>query len=359
MKYRRFTLLILVMILLFSLAGCGIRTRVFDGAGDTDENEPEEITQMESILPPEEREETQPETTEEEQQEPEADEMTEPEEEKTPEEEPDQTAPTEEDPNAERREYSSEASAEVSPDAETDVIAQAPETDALPAPQEGDSDDSAARETIEETELDVTETVPEDTAEDLSASNDGETADTALEYYQTLLDSRLKSQFECQKLYIYWETSTDYQTVYKTSIEHQIILLSGGYDVSAKLLEDALNVDDGWIGRKNPGAVVKCVDSSVLGSGVTSTSSAQSVLSDMLLRPGWETMDAVKTETVILISDELMRSAAGQTAAAVYIAKEMYPTIFEDIDADGALKLLMEESAGTEVSGVYAYTGNS
>ena len=72
--------------------------------------------------------------------------------------------------------------------------------------------------------------------------------------------------FECQRFYIYWETAEDYHTVHKSSDEHQIISNAGAYDVSAKLQNDALIVDDGWIQRKDPGVIVKVVERSSLAA---------------------------------------------------------------------------------------------
>ncbi len=93
--------------------------------------------------------------------------------------------------------------------------------------------------------------------------------------------------FECQRFYIYWETAEDYHTVHKSSDEHQIILNAGAYDVSAKLQNDALIVDDGWIQRKDPGVIVKVVERSVLGSGVSSTRQAETVCGALKTREGW------------------------------------------------------------------------
>lgn len=59
-------------------------------------------------------------------------------------------------------------------------------------------------------------------------------------------------------------------------------------------------------------------------------------------------------------SGAFLRSAdhAGEeTAAAVYLSKEMYPSLFEDVDADEALRLLTEEAGGTPLSGIFAYAG--
>ena len=57
-----------------------------------------------------------------------------------------------------------------------------------------------------------------------------------------------------------------------------------------------------------------------------------------------------------MLSGELLQSASGRTAAAVYLAKLLYPEQMQDVDADEALRALIEESAGRAPSGLYAYT---
>ena len=117
-----------------------------------------------------------------------------------------------------------------------------------------------------------------------------------------------------------------------THLEHQIILNAGAYDVSAKLQNDALIVDDGWIQRKNPGVIVKVVERSVLGSGVSSTRQAETVCGALKAREGWSGLDAVRNGRVILLSEELLSGQARRTGAAVLLAKAMYPSLFSDTD---------------------------
>ena len=271
---------------------------------------------------------------------------------------PDAEAPTEEDPDAERKTYSSEADAALTPDAETSVISPDDAADAPAVPSSDNSSDGGG-ENLETDDADqtVTETVSADEAEDIGTAEDGAAADTVLLYYQTLLRDRLGSLFECQKLQAYWETTTAYTTVFKTSAEHQLILDAGAYDVSAKLLEENLTVDTGWVQRKNPGMIVKVVGPDILGSGVQSTAAAKAAADELTARDGWAGLDAVKNGKILVLSSDLLTTQARKTAAAVYLSKEMYPSLFEDVDADEALRLLTEEAGGTPLSGIFAYAG--
>ena len=262
-----------------------------------------------------------------------------------PEEEPD--GPSGEAEDSERREYAPDAEGELTPEAETPLAAaaEAPGGNASPAEGEG----APANVESEGAEKTALETLPAEEAEELGIQETGETADSMETYYLTLLDSRLGALFECKRLYVYWETDEDYRTVCRTSLEHRLILGAGAYDVSAKLLEENLTVDDGWISRKKPDVVVK-----VAGGG-SLDAAARSLGAELAARPGWEELPAVREGRVLLLSGRLLESRAGQIAAMVYLAKLTYPEQMEDVDPDEALRALTEEAGGSPWSGAYAF----
>ncbi|MGN1021473.1 MAG: hypothetical protein ACI4O7_14010 [Aristaeellaceae bacterium] len=268
--------------------------------------------------------------------------------------EPDPNAPSEHDPDARRREYQEHAGAELTEgEARTLVLTGGSGRDVIGEEEQPSAD--AAQE-ADEASLTAREILSRQEAEQLGISREAPRADTVYQFYQTLLASKVGSLFECKRLYVYWETPVDYQTVYRTSAEHSVILLAGGYDVAAKRQEDALMVDDGWISRKAPGCIVKCVDASVLGSGVRSGREARTVLAALLARPGWQAMDAVRAQKVLVLSAELLDTRWGQLAAALYMAKTMYPAEMADVDPDEALRLLAQEATGADISGCFAWT---
>ncbi|MBO4913764.1 MAG: hypothetical protein J5449_01030, partial [Oscillospiraceae bacterium] len=255
---------------------------------------------------------------------------------------PETEARSEPDEDTQRREYAADASGELTDEAETPLYAPAEEAENTPEANGGEPVNTEA----DGGELTATETVPADEAEQLGADEDGETADSAAQYYLTLLDSRLGSLFECKRLNVYWECAEDHLTVYKNSQEHDIILCAGAYDVSAKLLEENLTVDDGWVSRKNPDVVVK-----LAVGGALDAASAHGVCEELASRPGWEGVNAVREGRILVLSAQLLETPEGRLAAAVYLAKLMYPGQLEDVDADEALRELTGLSAG-----MFAYT---
>ena len=263
-------------------------------------------------------------------------------------------APAQDDRAARRRAYSDSAPAVLSEDAARAVQAFSPD-EALPVrPAPGEGESGTARED-DLGGMTVTETLPSDDAQELGVADDAPSAETALQYYETLLASRTGSLFECKRLYVYWETTADHVTAGRDADAHAVILLAGGYNVAVKRPADALAIDDGWISRKAPDCVVKCVPSGVLGQGVLGGGAAKSICAALLARPGWRGLPAVRAGRVLLLSEELMATRAGRTAAAVALAQVMYPDLMADVDAEAAARQLLEESVGADVGGQYFY----
>ena len=261
---------------------------------------------------------------------------------------------TRENPEASRREYDESRPAEILPGSERTVhgAGEGPGYSGS-----GEESDRSAAKLNEDAEKTAKQTVPAEEAEQKGVSEDAAEADSAMTYYSVLLQDRMGSLFECQRKNVYWETKEDHVTVFKTSPEHALILNAGAYDVSARLLEANLHVDDGWIGRKNPEVIVKVVDRSVLGTGAGSAGAARSVYAGLLSREGWSGMEAVRNGRVLLLSEELLEAPHLQLAAMLILAKTANPELFADLDADRALEMLSEEATGTVPAGIFCYSG--
>ena len=118
--------------------------------------------------------------------------------------------------------------------------------------------------------------------------------------------------------------------------------------MSAKLLEENLTVDAGWVSRKNPDVIIKVVDRASLENGA-------SICQSLSERPEWSGIAAIQAGRILLLSRELLNTQAGQIGAMLYMAKLMYPDQMADVDADEALRALTEEATGVAASGRYIY----
>ena len=170
-------------------------------------------------------------------------------------------------------------------------------------------------------------------------------AETAQRYYAALLQSRLRTLFECKKQNVYIETQAAFITVYKASAEHALVLSAGGYDVAGKRMENDLTVDGGWVQRKNPDFIVKFVAASALNGDT---------LGELLARDGLRETAAAKNGRALLLCESMTDAPQLQTAAALCLAKAMYPDLFADIDAAQAVGQLADE-AGAQTGGPWFY----
>ena len=259
---------------------------------------------------------------------------------------------TKENPEASRKEYDENAPAEIVPGTDRLLHEAGEGNGASAANTDAERAVSMRNDQAEEA---ATQTVAAQEAEQRGVSEDAAAAESAFDYFTVLLQDRMGSLFECQRMNVYWETAQDHVTVHKTSPEHTLILNAGCYDVSARLLMENLLVDDGWVARKNPGVIVKMVDGSILGGGVGSDRAAKVVYESLQSRDGWASVDAVKNRRVLLLSRELMDAPYLQTAAMLMIAKTANPDLFTDVDLNEALQMLAEEAAGTLPAGVYFF----
>ena len=205
--------------------------------------------------------------------------------------------------------------------------------------------DSRALQLDSAAKLAAVKTLPAEEAERLGVSESAPVAETAQRYYAALLQSRLRTLFECKKQNVYIETQAAFVTVYKASAEHALVLSAGGYDVAGKRMENDLAVDGGWVQRKNPDFIVKFVAASALNGDT---------LGELLARDGLRETAAAKNGRALLLCESMTDAPQLQTAAALCLAKAMYPDLFADIDAAQAVGQLADE-AGAQTGGPWFY----
>ena len=194
--------------------------------------------------------------------------------------------------------------------------------DSLPADRIRDGGDLTARQTVDSQD-----------AERMGISDTAPAAESALIYYTVLLQDRLGTLFECKRLNLYLEMPEDHLTVFRPSPEHAMIQECSLYDVSARLLEENLRVDDGWISRKNPDIMVK----------VVSGPATSRQMEDFRARPGLQETNALKSGRVLLVSESMLTSPCRQTIVKLKIAAMAYPDLFADMDLNQASRMLMAE----------------
>ncbi len=257
-------------------------------------------------------------------------------------------------PQADRKEYDETADTEIVPGASYTAAGEGAGEAAANETAEADRRESMMDD---EAEKSATRIVSAGEAERMGVAEDAKSAKTAADYYRVLLADRLGTLMECERLNVYWETETEWRTVYRKSPEHQMILDGGCYDVSNRLTEERLGVDAGWVARKNPDIIIRVVPAGVLGSGVYSADAAEELRNGMLRREGWGGIRAVQTGRVALIAPEMTEAPHLKVAAELLIAQTAYPKLFGDVDVGEALKAMTEEATGSIPEALFFYEG--
>ena len=263
--------------------------------------------------------------------------------------------PTVEDPRSEKREFDETASAEIVAGTDRELHGGG---DGAGLSAWGGEGAPSAPKIDAQADKTATQTLPSQDAERMGASEDGEEAPSSLTYYTVLLRDRLGTLYECKRMNVYWETEEDHVTVSRDSAEHALIAESGSYDVSSRLLPENLLVDDGWIARKAPDVIVKAAPEGVLGHAVASPTAARALRAELIARPGWKEIPAVRQGRVLLVSREFLEAPHLRTALELLLAKTAYPSLFADVDVSAALAALTEEAAGTPAEGIWYVGGD-
>ena len=222
------------------------------------------------------------------------------------------------------------------------------------APQDGISSSNGGAAAAEEATDRLAETEIVEQESETNPADEGGAVGVIIDESAQFLRAGLGALYECEKGYVYIEGVADYVTAARGSAMHSLVVEAGGYNVAEKLQGAAPVVEADWVLRKNPNVIVKCVDS--LGAGVTSSAAAQATIALLTSRPGWENIGAVMSRTIVLLSEELLKTEEGRLLAKLYIAEAMYPTLFAQKSIAKIAEELAAAGGKSFMDGLYVYS---
>lgn len=161
-----------------------------------------------------------------------------------------------------------------------------------------------------------------------------------------------------EPLRTYWEIYADYKSVGKDSGGDQIMAMAGVTNLAGAETAGHPKVSDEWVISANPQLIVR--ESSALkgatGPGVTDTGTVEALYNSLVSRPGWDSIDAVRTGRIIVLDTAITTNPLGFTLAPLYIACEAYPERFAGDDPDELLAEMLDAYwPGQGRAGLYAY----
>jgi iron complex transport system substrate-binding protein len=146
-----------------------------------------------------------------------------------------------------------------------------------------------------------------------------------------------------------------------TSGAHQKIEKCGGRNIFADVSESSVEIDPEEIIKRNPDIIIKKIRAADLGgSGYHSddTSKLKETWEDLMNRPEWSNVSAVKNNRVYIIHLDLLYGLSDPVAMA-YWAKWFHPDLFEDLDPQAIHQEFIDEFLSIDFNvyehGVFVY----
>jgi len=178
-----------------------------------------------------------------------------------------------------------------------------------------------------------------------------------VEKYFRLIEERLQKVKPEERVKVYLEGRTgDYVTYAQGSGGDERIALAGGVNIAANEPGRYPKVSAEWVLAQNPQVVIKEVlhTNIPMGYGITEPGKLEEMRKNIMKRPGWEGLDAVKKGRVYLISTELSGSPR-DVVLLCYYAKWFYPQLFADLDPAAVHREILEKFYKLEYKGIWVY----
>ena len=174
------------------------------------------------------------------------------------------------------------------------------------------------------------------------------------EKYLTQIKERTKNLKPEEKVRVYLEGYTDYSTVAAGSGGAEMLALAGGVNIAEGEKTSYPKVTPEWVVAQNPQVIIKAASSQV-SHGYGATDEGMKKLREQIMsRPGWQQIRAVKEGRVYVISSEIYTGPRAPVGVA-YFAKWLYPKLFADLDPEAMHRELLSRFHGLEATGTWVY----
>ncbi len=155
---------------------------------------------------------------------------------------------------------------------------------------------------------------------------------------------------------IYNESYGPYQTVSDGCGGDKLLELAGVANIAAGQPVPWPEITAEWVVEQNPDLIVKVASATFIknGYGVDNTQAIDAFRADLINRPVWNQIDAVKNGRVHILSSELWMGPRAPIGI-LYIAKWAYPERFADMDPQTIHRHWLKKWHGRELKGIYVY----
>jgi iron complex transport system substrate-binding protein len=161
--------------------------------------------------------------------------------------------------------------------------------------------------------------------------------------YLKIIENRTSNLLPGERVKVYVESYSDYTSVAHGSGGHQICAMAGGINIAADEPVPYPKISAEWLLKKNPQIIIKAVTNSSApsGYGVDNTTPLEKLRAEIMNRPGFSEIDAVKNDKVYLISNEIWTGPRA-VIGIIQMAKWFYPELFKDLSPESVHREYLE-----------------
>lgn len=184
-------------------------------------------------------------------------------------------------------------------------------------------------------------------------------ANSFIQDIQSMLDLVAERTADVEPISVYWEGYSAYKSVGNGSGGDSLMKLANVRSVTGEEATAYPEISDEWLLETNPQMIVKTVSSSkgIMGETVTDPTAIRELYDEIVARPGWTGVDAVKNGNILLLHNRICTTPLGLGICPLYVAKMAYPEKFEDVDPNTYLKDMLNRYWNEELTGIWTFTG--
>lgn len=164
-----------------------------------------------------------------------------------------------------------------------------------------------------------------------------------VEHYTSIVEQRVQ-RLELEngsKPKVYYEWHSDYKTASAETTFHKPIAQAGGINIAAGLAVHTPRVSSEWVIEQNPDVIVNRI------SGDATLEQMQQKWEEIVDRPGWDQIEAVRNNRVYIIKSDVFLTLR-YPVGLLYYAKWFHPDLFEDIDPGAVHREIIEKLFGAD-----------